>query len=198
MRQNAHAAPMSGGAFALFPTAIGACALVWRGGSVIGAALPEASEAATRARLARRFPDAMEAEPAGAIAEAVASIQRLLAGETVDLAAIAIDLSAADEFERRVYAIASAIPRGEVRTYGEIASALGSPGAARAVGTALGRNPIPIIIPCHRVLASGGKSGGFSAPGGTATKFRMLAIEGAKRPGEPNLFETLPLAVKPA
>jgi methylated-DNA-[protein]-cysteine S-methyltransferase len=190
--------PVSGAAFALFPTAIGACAVVWRGAHVIGAALPESSEDATRAHLARRFPGAREAEPAGAIAEAVALIQRLLAGETVDLSSIPVELSAADEFERRVYAAASAIPRGEVRTYGEIASALGTPGAARAVGAALGRNPVPIIIPCHRVLASGGKSGGFSAPGGTATKFRMLAIEGAKRPGEPELFETLPLAVKPA
>jgi methylated-DNA-[protein]-cysteine S-methyltransferase len=192
---------VSGAAFALFPTAIGACALVWRGETVIGALLPEASEAseaATRARLLRRFPDAAETEPSGAIAEAIALIRRLLAGEKVDLAAIPIDLSAADEFERRVYAVTSAIPRGEVRTYGEVAAALGTPGAARAVGAALGRNPIPIIVPCHRVLASGGKSGGFSAPGGTATKFRMLAIEGAKRPGEPELFEALPLAVKPA
>jgi len=185
-------------AFTLFPSAIGACALVWRGETVIGAALPEPTEAATRTRLLRRFPGAEEAEPAGAIAEGIALIQRLLAGEPVDLASIPIDLSAADEFERRVYAAASAIPRGEVRTYGDIAAALGTPGAARAVGAALGRNPIPIIVPCHRVLASGGKSGGFSAPGGTATKFRMLAIEGAKRPGQPELFETLPLAVKPA
>ena len=188
---------MTGAAFALFPTAIGACALVWRGDRVIGAALPEANEAATRARLLNRFPRAEESEPAGPIAEAVDLIQQLLAGEPVDLAAIPLDLSACDEFERRVYAAASAIPRGEVRTYGELAAAVGAPGAARAVGTALGRTPIPIVIPCHRILASGGKSGGFSAPGGTATKFRMLAIEGAKRPGEPELFAQLPLAVKP-
>ena len=187
---------MTGVAFALFPTEIGACALVWRGETVIGAALPEADEAATRARLFRRFPDADEAQPAGAIREAIDRVQQLLAGKVVDLSSIPIDLSAADEFERRVYAAASAIPRGEVRTYGELAVAIGAPGAARAVGTALGRNPIPIIIPCHRILASGGKSGGFSAPGGTATKFRVLAIEGAKRPGDPELFEILPMAVK--
>jgi methylated-DNA-[protein]-cysteine S-methyltransferase len=86
---------------------------------------------------------------------------------------------------------------GEVRTYGEIAEAIGSPGAARAVGRALGRNPIPIIIPCHRVLAASGGSGGFSAPGGTDTKFRILAIERARRSGAAELFEHLPLAVKP-
>jgi methylated-DNA-[protein]-cysteine S-methyltransferase len=188
---------VTGAAFALFPTAIGACAIVWRGDRVIGAALPEASEAAIRASLRRRFPDAEETAPPPAILEAIDRVERLLAGEPVDLAAIPVDLSACDEFEQRVYAAASAIPRGEVRTYGELAAAIGAPGAARAVGTALGRNPIPIVIPCHRILASGGKSGGFSAPGGTATKFRMLAIEGAKRPGEPELFAQLPLAVKP-
>jgi methylated-DNA-[protein]-cysteine S-methyltransferase len=188
---------MTGAAFVLFPTAVGTCAVVWRGETVIGAAFPEATEAATRARLLRRFPDAEEAEPAGPVTEAIGLIRRLLAGEKVDLSPIAIDLGAADDFERRVYAAATAIPRGEVRTYGEVAAAIGSPGSARAVGAALGRNPIPIIVPCHRVLASGGRSGGFSAPGGTATKFRMLAIEGAKRPGEPELFEALPMAVKP-
>lgn len=188
---------MSGAVFALFPTAIGTCAIVWRGDMVVGAALPESDEAAARSSLSRRFPDAEEATPQPAIAEAIDLIRRLLAGQSVDLAALSIDLSGADDFDRRVYAATSTIPRGEVRTYGEVAAAIGAPGAARAVGAALGRNPIPIIVPCHRVLAAGGKSGGFSAPGGTTTKFRMLAIEGAKRPGEPELFESLPLAVRP-
>ncbi|MDB5692435.1 MAG: methylated-DNA--[]-cysteine S-methyltransferase family protein [Alphaproteobacteria bacterium] len=189
---------MSGAAFALFPTAIGACALVWRDETLIGAALPETTEAATRARIGGNFPDAEEAAPPAPIAEAIALVARLLAGEAADLSAIPIDLGAADDFERSVYAVARAIPRGEVRTYGEVAAAIGIPGAARAVGAALGRNPIPIIVPCHRVLAAAGRSGGFSAPGGTATKFRMLAIEGARRPGEAELFDSLPLAVKPA
>jgi len=189
---------VSGALFCFFPTAIGSCALVWRGEAIIGAALPEANEAAARAMLARRFPHAREMEPPAFVAEAIERVTRLLAGEAPDLSQIPLDLSAADEFERRVYAAASEIPRGEVRTYGEIAASLGTPGAARAVGAALGRNPIPIIVPCHRVLAAQGKSGGFSAPGGTKTKFRMLAIEGARRAGEPELFDTLPLAVKPS
>jgi methylated-DNA-[protein]-cysteine S-methyltransferase len=189
---------MSGAAFALFPTVIGPCALVWRGEAVIGAALPGASEAGTRAQIVRRFPDAEEAEPSTAIVEAIERIVRLLAGEAIDLSDIPVDLSAADAFERKVYAAALGIKRGEVRTYGDLATAIGAPGAARAVGVALGRNPIPIIVPCHRVLAADGKSGGFSAPGGTATKFRILAIEGARRPGDPELFDSLPLAVKPA
>jgi methylated-DNA-[protein]-cysteine S-methyltransferase len=188
---------MSSAGYAFFPTAIGTCALVWRSDAIIGAALPEADEAAARAMLARRFPDAREAEPPAFAADAVERVTRLLAGEAPDLSGIPLDLSAAEPFERRVYEAACAIPRGEVRTYGEIAATLGTPGAARAVGAALGRNPIPIIVPCHRILAAQGKSGGFSAPGGTTTKFRILAIEGARRTGEPELFETLPLAVKP-
>jgi methylated-DNA-[protein]-cysteine S-methyltransferase len=121
----------------------------------------------------------------------------MLGGEKVDLSQIPVALDATTDFEDKVYAAARRIPCGEVRTYGDIAAQIGEPGAARAVGAALGRNPVPIVIPCHRVLGSGGKSGGFSAPGGTVTKFRMLEIEGAKRPGDPELFEALPLAVKP-
>ncbi len=189
---------MSSTGFALFPTAIGTCALVWRGDAIIGAALPEENDGTARVRVVQRFPGAEEAAPPSFVSDAIERIVRLLAGEEADLSLIPLDLSAADEFERRVYAVTRAIKRGEVRTYGDVAAAIGTPGAARAVGAALGRNPIPIIIPCHRVLAAQGKSGGFSAPGGTATKFRMLAIEGARRLDDPELFESLPLAVKPA
>jgi methylated-DNA-[protein]-cysteine S-methyltransferase len=185
-------------AFAVFDTAIGPCALVWRGESIVGAALPGQDAGATRAHVARRFPAAIETIPPAPIASAIGLIVRMLAGDAVDVGGIPVDLSAADPFDRKVYAAARAIPRGEVRTYGELAAAIGQPGAARAVGAALGRNPIPIIVPCHRILAAAGRSGGFSAPGGTATKFRMLAIEGARRSGDPDLFGTLPLAVKPA
>jgi methylated-DNA-[protein]-cysteine S-methyltransferase len=144
-----------------------------------------------------RFPGAREASPSEPAAEAIVLSRRLLAGEKADLSGIPVALDATTDFEDHVYAAARRIPRGEVRTYGEIAREIGEPGAARAVGAALGRNPVPIIIPCHRVLGSAGKGGGFSASGGTATKFRMLEIEGAKRPGDPELFEALPLAVKP-
>jgi len=149
-----------------------------------------------RARLDRRFPGAIEAEPPELIRDSLARIVRLLAGEAVDLSAIPLDLSAASGLERKVYSAALRIPHGEVRTYGEIAREIGAPGAAQAVGVALGRNPVPIVVPCHRVLASGGKSGGFSAPGGVSTKFRMLEIERARRAGDGGLFDSLPLAVK--
>jgi methylated-DNA-[protein]-cysteine S-methyltransferase len=183
--------------FVLFETAIGRCALLWRGGLVVGAALPERDEAAMRARLAARFPDSEEAGPPAFIAEAAGRIIRLLNGERVDLSDVPLDLSGASELERKVYAAALRIPCGEVRTYGEIAQEIGAPGAAQAVGVALGRNPVPILVPCHRILASGGKSGGFSAPGGISTKFRMLEIERARRGDDGGLFDTLPLAVKP-
>lgn len=165
---------------------------------MIGSALPEANESRLRARLAMRFPGAREASPPPAVADAMQRIEHHLGGETADFSDVELDLDATTNFEDAVYAAARAIPCGEVRTYGEIAQAIGEPGAARAVGAALGRNPVPIIIPCHRILGSHGKSGGFSAPGGAATKFRMLEAEGAKRPDDGELlFETLPLAVKP-
>jgi methylated-DNA-[protein]-cysteine S-methyltransferase len=184
------------GGYALFDTAIGRCALVWRGGLVVGAALPEESDERARARLARLFPGAAEAEPPPFAADAIERIRGLLAGAGTDLGDIRIELDGS-EFDRGVWQAARRIPCGEVRSYGDIAREIGAPRAAQAVGVALGRNPAPIIVPCHRVLAADGRSGGFSAPGGIATKFRILEIEGARRAGEPELFESLPLAVKP-
>ena len=184
--------------YALFDTAIGRCALVWRGGLVIGAALPDSSDDRARLSLARRFPGAVEAQPPPFAARAVARVQALLSGERTDLGDIPVDLGAGSDFERSVWEAVRRIPCGEVRSYGDIAREIGAPQAAQAVGIALGRNPVPIIVPCHRILAADGKSGGFSAPGGVATKFRILEIEGAKRPGEPELFESLPMKVKPS
>jgi methylated-DNA-[protein]-cysteine S-methyltransferase len=183
--------------YALFDTAIGRCALVWRGGLVIGAALPETSDERARLSLGRRFPGTVEAEPPPFAAEAIARVSQHLAGDRTDLDDIPLDLGAGSDFERSVWETARLIPCGEVRSYGDIAREIGAPKAAQAVGVALGRNPVPIIVPCHRVLAAEGRSGGFSAPGGIATKFRILEIEGAKRSREPELFESLPLKVRP-
>ena len=93
--------------------------------------------------------------------------------------------------------MARSIPPGQTLTYGEIADRLGDRRPAREVGQALGRNPFPIVVPCHRVLAADGRTGGFSAPGGVETKLRMLAIERAQPGGAPALFDDLPLAVRP-
>jgi methylated-DNA-[protein]-cysteine S-methyltransferase len=180
---------MTSDGFALFDTAIGACGIAWAGAVVTGMQLPEVDVAATRARIARRHAEAAEAEPPAAVKEITARVRRLLAGGHDDLADVAIDLDALPAFHRRVYEVARAIPPGATLTYGEVAARLGEPGAARAVGHALGRNPFPIIVPCHRVLAADGRMHGFSAHGGTTTKRRLLLIEGAALRDPPGLFD---------
>ena len=175
--------------YSLFDTPIGFCALVWGGHGLLGVSLPAANEAVTRHRLARRFPLAREA-PAPADAErTIGRIVALLNGTPDDLADVAIDLAGVPAFPARVYAVARSIVPGATLTYGEVALRRGEPHAARAVGQALGANPWPIIVPCHRALAAGGKAGGFSAPGGVRTKLRLLQIEGAALGGAPGLFD---------
>ncbi|MFO1408022.1 MAG: methylated-DNA--[protein]-cysteine S-methyltransferase [Steroidobacteraceae bacterium] len=162
----------------LFDTAIGRCGIAWSERGIAGLQLPEPAGAA-RGRLLSRFPEAREESPPASVRQAIEAVAALLAGGDPDLDAVELDWTAVGPFERAVYETTRRIPRGETRSYGEIAAALGDPGAARAVGQALGRNPFPVIVPCHRVLAADGRPGGFSAPGGVATKLRMLAIEGA-------------------
>jgi methylated-DNA-[protein]-cysteine S-methyltransferase len=185
--------------FALFETALGTCAIVWSGRGVTGVQLPEADAAATWARVQRRYPSAVEAAPPPSIAQAIEGIVALLDGDARDLSSIVIDDADTPEFNKRVYAIARQIPPGATMTYGEIAERLsgrtGDKSLARAVGTALGENPCPIVMPCHRVLAAGGKTGGFSASGGVVTKLKLLTIEGAQ-PGGPTLFDRLPLEAR--
>lgn len=190
-------------AFALFDTGIGRCGIAWRGDKVVGLQLPESRDAATEARMLRRVGDAEPGTPTGRVADAIARIAALLRGEPSDLGPIALDMDAVPEFDRRVYAVARAVPPGATTTYGAIATELGVPRDARAVGQALGQNPFPIVVPCHRVLGADGKLGGFSANGGRETKLRMLAIEGAvigrdEAAGTGSLFDDLPLAVAPA
>jgi methylated-DNA-[protein]-cysteine S-methyltransferase len=169
---------MSDESFALFDTAIGSCGVVWNGRGICSVQLPERSTAATRARLTRFHPEASEAQPAGAIMQAIEAMTGLLSGAAVTLDHIAVDLDSAPDFNRRVYEVTRSIPPGRTLTYGEVASRVGEPHAAQAVGQALGRNPVPIVVPCHRVLGAGGQIGGFSAAGGAETKRRMLVIEG--------------------
>lgn len=165
--------------FALFDTGIGRCGIVWGRNGVTGVQLPEATEARTRARLSERFSAASEASPPAAVKRAIVGITALLRGESSDLAAVTLDMEKVPPFHRRVYEVARAIPPGQTLSYGEIATKLGAPGSARAVGQALGRNPFALVVPCHRVLAAGGKAGGFTANGGVTTKLRLLALEGA-------------------
>jgi O-6-methylguanine DNA methyltransferase len=179
---------MTGHGFTLFDTAIGRCGIAWSGRGVAGVQLPEAGERATRARLLRRFPDAREAPPPPDVQRALAAITALLGGHANALDSIVLDMDGVPPFHRRVYEVARTIPPGATLSYGDVAARLGAPGAARAVGQALGRNPFAIVVPCHRVLAAGGKVGGFSANGGATTKRRLLAIEGEPGSKAPGLF----------
>lgn len=169
---------MAADGFALFDTAIGRCGIAWSTRGISGVQLPEANDCATSNRLAKRFPEAREAAPPADVEDAIGSIAALLRGEADSLSAIRLDMDGVPPFHRRVYEVTRTIQPGSTLTYGEIAARLGSHGSARAVGQALGRNPFPLIVPCHRVVAAGGKPGGFSAYGGRATKEKLLAIEG--------------------
>lgn len=164
--------------FCLFDTALGRCGLAWSVRGLVAVSFPESSDAATRARLQRRS-GAGEAAPSPLAAGAIARIRDLIDGRAAALDAIPLDETGVADFERAVYAACRAIPAGHTKTYGDLAKTIGEPGAARAVGAALGRNPCPIVTPCHRVLAAGGGTGGFSAPGGVRTKLKLLEIERA-------------------
>ena len=182
--------------FSLFPTTLGDCGIAWCSDIVVATRLPDKTSADTGRRLAART-GGKRGEPPAAIRRAIASITALLEGEGTDLTAIVCDFGGVDPFAAQVYAATRAIPAGETSTYGAIASELGDKRLARNVGQVLGRNPFPIIVPCHRVVGASGRLVGFSAAGGVATKLRMLAIEGAQVGAAPGLFDDLPLAAKP-
>ena len=173
--------------FGLFDTVIGHCGVAWGERGLAGVQLPEADEALTRARMRRRFPGWVEAPAPPQVLVATARVAALLRGERDDLRDIALDMSGVSAFEVRVYDLVRGIAPGRTLSYGEVAALLGQPGAARAVGRALGRNPFAPVVPCHRVLAAGGRSGGFSAQGGVATKLRLLRGEGARIGAMPGL-----------
>ncbi len=175
--------------FALFDTTLGSCSIAWSARGIVGIGLPDANGARARARMRRSFPDALETAPPPEAQGAIDGIVALLRGQRADLSGIALDMERVPDFERRVYEAARAIPPGKTLTYGEIAARLGDPSLARDVGRALARNPFSIVVPCHRVLAAGGKIGGFSARGGVATKLRMLGIEGVQMEGTLPLLE---------
>jgi methylated-DNA-[protein]-cysteine S-methyltransferase len=174
--------------FTLFDTPIGRCALVWTARGVAGVQLPEADDDATRARVVLRHPGAGELPAEGETRRVFQAIAAHFAGRCDPLDGVELDYAAVPLFHRRVYEALRGVRPGETIGYGDLAARAGSPGAARAVGQAVGKNPFAIVVPCHRVLAAKGGAGGFSAYGGVATKRRMLALEGvalAVSAGEP-------------
>jgi len=187
---------MSDHGFCLFPTALGECGIAWRGESIIATRLPDDSPEQMMDWLQSRT-DSRLREPSEEVRDAITKIQAMLLGQDVDLTSIRCDFRYADPFERQVYDLARTIPFGTTWTYGCIAEELGDKRQARNVGRAIGRNPIPIIVPCHRVVGADGKLVGFSATGGIDMKRRMLVIEGAEAAGTLPLFDDLPLSPRP-
>jgi methylated-DNA-[protein]-cysteine S-methyltransferase len=163
----------------IFETAGGFCGIAWNSVGISRFQLPARSAEGTEKSLLRRLPGAEPGTPTPEVAEAVAAVKRYFQGEPMDFSGFELDLAGQDEFFKQIYAAARRVGWGHTTTYGTLAKELGAgPEAARDVGQAMAKNPVPLIIPCHRVLAAGGKVGGFSAPGGSVAKIRMLELEG--------------------
>jgi methylated-DNA-[protein]-cysteine S-methyltransferase len=167
--------------YLVFETASGFCAIAWSEAGVTRFQLPARSAEAAERSLLRRLPQARPSAPPPDVLEAVAAAKQYFQGAEVDFSDLRLDLEGQDDFFRQIYAATREVGWGHTTTYGALAKALGAgPEAARDVGQAMAKNPVPLIIPCHRVLAAGGKVGGFSAPGGSAAKMRMLEMEGGR------------------
>jgi len=165
----------------VFETALGFMGIAWSKAGLTRLCLPQRSREAVERRLQRLAGLAEGANvPPKWVAELIVSIKAYAAGEEVDFSAVPVDLAGIDDFRLAIYAAARKLAFGETTTYGELARRAGHTGLARETGAALGANPVPLVIPCHRILAAGGKIGGFSAPGGSTAKERMLAIEGVR------------------
>jgi methylated-DNA-[protein]-cysteine S-methyltransferase len=167
--------------YLIFETAAGFCGITWNEVGITCLRLPTRRAEAAEWALLRWTPGAKAGTPTPPVAQAIAAVQRYFEGEATDFSGVELDLGEQEPFFRQVYAAARQVGWGSTTTYGALTTALGAgPEAARDVGQAMAKNPVPLIIPCHRVLAAGGKIGGFSAPGGSATKIRMLALEGVR------------------
>jgi methylated-DNA-[protein]-cysteine S-methyltransferase len=163
----------------IFETALGFCGIAWNSTGVTRFQLPAQSAEVTERSLQRRLTGATPGAAPPGVSETIAAVRRYFEGEKVDFSDCTLDLHEQDELYRQIYFAARRTGWGRTTTYGTLARELSlGPQAARDVGQAMANNPVPLIIPCHRVLAAGGKLGGFSAPGGAAAKVRMLALEG--------------------
>ena len=184
----------------LFDTAIGICGIAWSNRGLVAVQLPEADAATTEQRLARKSRSAGAAEPTPAMARLIGDIQGYLAGARTDFSAVPVDLQGIDDYRRTLYEAMRAIGYGVTTTYGELAKSLGATGweGARHVGEAMGKNPVPVVIPCHRVLAAGKKIGGFSAYGGAKTTEKLLALEGVKLPSAAEPKSSAPKSSAPS
>jgi methylated-DNA-[protein]-cysteine S-methyltransferase len=177
--------------YTVFDTVIGRCAIAWGDGGVLGVQLPEAREIETRRRLYHAFPDARELRPPAEIQSAIDGIAALLRGKPAEFSEVRLDLTGIPAFNARVYEFTRGIPRGETRSYAEVAGGLKTSGAVHSVAQALARNPFMLIVPCHRVLEAGGYADRISPFGGSVSKRRLLSIDGATGPASRTLFDVL-------
>ncbi|MEI8702412.1 methylated-DNA--[protein]-cysteine S-methyltransferase [Mesorhizobium sp. ISC15] len=165
---------------AVFETVIGFMGIAWSEAGLTRLCLPQRNRDAVERRLLHHAGSAASSAQPQWVAELIASIKAYAAGEDVDFSGVPVDLTGVDDFRLAIYDAARKLAFGETTTYGELAKRAGHAGLARETGGALGANPVPLVIPCHRILAAGGKIGGFSAPGGSTTKEKMLAMEGVR------------------
>jgi methylated-DNA-[protein]-cysteine S-methyltransferase len=182
---------MAGRGYSIFDTGIGRCGIAWGDLGIIGVQLPEAREIDTRRRLFQLYPEARELRAPAEVEIAIEGIIALLRGGSADLSDVALDMTGIPAFNQRVYAFARSIPRGETRTYGEVASHLRASGAVYSVAQAIARNPFMIIVPCHRVLEAGNYADKISPNGGAISKRRLLSIEGTHPTASKTLFDVL-------
>jgi methylated-DNA-[protein]-cysteine S-methyltransferase len=182
---------MAGRGFTVFDTGIGRCGIAWSDSGVVGVQLPEAREIETRRRLFRLYPEAREMRPPLNVEIAIEGIVALLRGQASDISDVTLDFEDIPGFNRRVYDFARSIPRGETRTYGEVAASLRASGAVHSVAQAISKNPFILIVPCHRVLEAGSYADRISPHGGSISKRRLLSIEGVRSPGSKTLFDAL-------
>src|SRR5436305_8157235 len=182
---------MAGRGYSIFDSGIGRCGIAWGELGVMGVQLPEAREIDTRKRLFQCYPEARELRPPVNVEIAIEGIAALLRGGDSDLSEVTLDMTGIPAFNQRVYAFARSIPRGETRTYDEVASALRASGAVYSVAQAIKRNPFMVIVPCHRVLEAGHYADKISPNGGVISKRRLLSIEGTKTTASKTLFDVL-------
>jgi methylated-DNA-[protein]-cysteine S-methyltransferase len=180
---------MTGHGYTIFDTAIGRCGMAWSASGIIGVQLPQAREIETRRQMLRQYPEAREIRPPVNVEIACDGIAALLSGQAIDLSDVTLDMNGITPFNRRVYEFTRTIPRGETRTYGEVAASLRASGATRSVAQAISRNPFMIIVPCHRVLDTVDYTDKISANGGVISKRRLLSIEGANSANNKTLFD---------
>ena len=177
--------------YAFFDTGIGRCGIVWSEAGIVAVQLPEAREIDTRRRLFRLYPEGREIRPPMMVEIAMESVDALLRGREVDLSDITLDVSGVSVFNQRVYELTRGIPRGETRTYNEVASQMRRTGAAYSVAEAIGKNPFMVIVPCHRVLEAGHYADKISPFGGTISKRHLLSLEGTRPIASKTLFDVL-------